>query len=42
MFIGHFGAGALAWVAQAQWLLVLCGYWIDRHRQPVRHSLSGA
>lgn len=29
---------ALAWVAQAQWLLVLWGYWVDRHRRP----LSGA
>lgn len=34
--------GALTWVAQAQWLLVLWGYWIDRHRLPVRHSLSDA
>lgn len=24
---------AIAWVGQAQWLLVLWGYWIDRHRQ---------
>lgn len=24
---------AIAWVGQLQWLLVLCGYWIDRHRQ---------
>jgi len=23
---------ALAWVAQAQWLLVIWAYWIDRHR----------
>jgi hypothetical protein len=23
---------ALAWVAQAQWLLVAWGYWVDRHR----------
>lgn len=23
---------AIAWVGQAQWLLVLWGYWIDRHR----------
>lgn len=23
---------ALAWVGQAQWLLVLAAYWIDRHR----------
>jgi len=26
---------ALAWVGQAQWLLVAWGYWIDRHRRPV-------
>jgi hypothetical protein len=25
---------ALAWVGQAQWLLVAWGYWVDRHRQP--------
>lgn len=24
---------AIAWVGHAQWLLVLWGYWIDRHRQ---------
>lgn len=24
---------ALAWVGQAQWLLVVWGYWIDRHRE---------
>jgi hypothetical protein len=24
---------ALAWVAQAQWLIVVWGYWIDRHRR---------
>jgi membrane-bound metal-dependent hydrolase YbcI (DUF457 family) len=24
---------AVAWVGQAQWLLVLLGYWIDRHRR---------
>lgn len=23
---------ALAWVGQAQWLLVIWGYWVDRHR----------
>lgn len=23
---------ALAWVGQAQWLLILCGFWVDRHR----------
>ncbi len=25
---------ALAWVGQAQWLLVAWGYWVDRHRAP--------
>jgi len=25
---------AVAWVAQSIWLLVLWGYWIDRHRKP--------
>ncbi|HEY0847842.1 MAG TPA: hypothetical protein VGE12_20925 [Noviherbaspirillum sp.] len=24
---------AIAWVGQAQWLLVLWGFWVDRHRQ---------
>jgi len=24
---------ALAWVGQAQWLLVVWGYWLDRHRR---------
>lgn len=28
-------ATAIAWVGQAQWLLVIWGYWVDRHRQPV-------
>lgn len=23
---------AIAWLGQLQWLLVLCGYWIDKHR----------
>lgn len=27
-------AAAVAWVAQTIWLLVLWGYWIDRHRGP--------
>jgi hypothetical protein len=27
---------ALAWVGQAQWLLVAWGYWVDRHRHPNR------
>ncbi|NJD52858.1 MAG: hypothetical protein FIB07_08335 [Candidatus Methanoperedens sp.] len=26
---------ALAWIGQAQWILVLWGYWIDRHRRLV-------
>lgn len=25
-------ATAIAWVGQAQWLIVLWGYWVDRHR----------
>lgn len=25
---------AIAWVGQAQWLLVAWGYWVDLHRQP--------
>jgi hypothetical protein len=27
-------AAAVAWSAQAIWLLVAWGYWIDRHRRP--------
>lgn len=27
---------ALAWVAQAQWLLVIWAFWIDRHRTAVK------
>jgi hypothetical protein len=26
-------ASAIAWAGQAQWLLVIAGYWIDRHRR---------
>ncbi len=26
-------ASAIAWVGQAQWILVLWGYWVDRHRR---------
>ncbi len=26
---------AIAWVGQLQWLLVLWGYWVDRHRRPL-------
>jgi hypothetical protein len=25
---------AIAWVGQAQWLLVLWAFWLDRHREP--------
>ncbi len=25
---------AVAWSAQAIWLLVAWGYWVDRHREP--------
>ena len=27
---------AIAWVGQAQWLLIVWGYWIDRHRTSAR------
>lgn len=27
-------AAAVAWVAQAMWLIVLWAYWVDRHRLP--------
>ena len=30
---------ALAWVGQGQWLLVLWGWWVDRHRRPSRRSM---
>ncbi|HEX7071354.1 MAG TPA: hypothetical protein VF190_11130 [Rhodothermales bacterium] len=38
IFLSSFGApppnaSAIAWVGQAQWLLVLWGYWVDRHRR---------
>ena len=29
---------AIAWIGQAQWLLVLWAFWIDRHREAVRSS----
>ena len=29
-------SSAVAWVAQSLWLLVLWGYWVDRHRRPRR------
>lgn len=28
------GVTALAWVGQAQWILVVWAYWVDRHRRP--------
>ena len=28
-------ATAIAWVGQAQWLLIAWGYWVDSHRHPV-------
>jgi membrane-bound metal-dependent hydrolase YbcI (DUF457 family) len=28
----------IAWVGQMQWILVLWGYWVDRHRGPVTSS----
>lgn len=30
----------LAWVGQAQWLLVAWGYWVDRHRRPVAPDVA--
>ncbi len=30
---------ALAWVGQAQWLLVAWGYWVDQHRRLVVPSI---
>jgi membrane-bound metal-dependent hydrolase YbcI (DUF457 family) len=31
-------AAAVAWSAQAMWLLVVWGYWVDKHRVPVRNG----
>jgi hypothetical protein len=31
---------AVAWTAQAMWLLVLWGWWVDRHREPVAAAVS--
>ena len=28
---------AIAWMGQAQWLLVIWGFWLDRHREERRH-----
>ena len=30
-------AAAVAWSAQAMWLIVAWGYWIDKHRVPQRN-----
>jgi len=32
---------AIAWLGQAQWLVVAWGYWIDRHRPSVARKISG-
>lgn len=31
---------AIAWVGQAQWLLVAWGFWLDRHRRPAGPALA--
>ncbi|QXE92113.1 hypothetical protein KP001_06180 [Geomonas subterranea] len=33
---------AIAWVGQSQWLLVLWGYWVDRHRTAIEPALRSA
>lgn len=33
---------ALAWVGQAQWLLVAWGYWVDRHRRALVQTPSSS
>lgn len=35
-------ATAIAWVGQAQWLLVAWAYWVDAHRQPVAQLSNAA
>lgn len=45
-FANAFGAPppsvtALAWVGQAQWLLVTWGYWVDRHRSMTSGMRAG-
>jgi hypothetical protein len=35
-------AGAVAWTAQAIWLLVAWAYWVDRHRRPIRFGTAEA
>lgn len=34
-------AAAVAWSAEAMWLLVVWGYWVDSHRIPQRNRASG-
>ncbi len=31
-------AEAISWVGQSQWLLVLWGYWVDKHRHVAAHA----
>ena len=31
-------AKAIAWVGELQWLFVVWGYWLDKHRQDARHA----
>jgi hypothetical protein len=31
---------ALAWTAQAQWILIVWGFWLDRHRRAVYNRAS--
>lgn len=33
---------AIAWVAQAQWLIVLWAYWVDKHRGYLADELATA
>ena len=36
------GTRAIAWAGQLQWLLVLWGYWIDKHRGISRRGMENA
>lgn len=36
------GVAAVAWSAQAMWLLVAWGYWMDRHRRPRQQTGTAA
>jgi hypothetical protein len=31
----------IAWVGQLQWILVLWGYWVDKHREPTMQGQLG-